>query len=307
MPESVYEAPGGSLLVSGDGAVHALAARLFARIPAGAPAPGARIEIATVEGVEPIPAPPGVERLLEWEVEGDRVSLAAGAHAALAVDRSLSVAQGRVTRALLAAEPALCARLLLETPAAQFATSTHQVLHAGAVAGRAGAVVLRGAEGAGKSTLVAALHRAGLRVLADESLLVDRADPDLLFPAVRDLTLRRDSALLLGLEGIARPAFSGGEEKLRLDLFAGSSPADRSARRVATVLLGPRDPGPARLVPLDPEAFLALFPAGTIPQETAWGGDPARVAAAWASRGTFRLDGALDLAEAVRLVTSLTR
>ena len=76
---------------------------------------------------------------------------------------------------------------------------------------------------------------------------------------------------------------------------------------MATVLLGPRDPGPARLVPLDPEDFLALFPAGTIPQETAWGGAPARVAAAWAGRGTFRLDGALDLAEAVRLVTSLTR
>ena len=211
MPESIYEAPGGSLLVSGDEAVHALAERLFARIPAGAPRPKARVEIATVEGVEPIPAPPGVERRLEWGVEGDRVSLAAGAHAALAVDRSLSSARGRVTEALLAAEPALCARLLLETPAAQFATPTHQVLHAGAVAGRSGAVVLRGAEGAGKSTLVAALHRWGLRVLADESLLVDRADPDLLFPAVRDLTLRRDSAVLLDLEGVARPAFSGGE------------------------------------------------------------------------------------------------
>jgi hypothetical protein len=199
--------------------------------------------------------------------------------------------------------PSLLSRYLLEAPAAVLlGRRAWQVLHAGAVVGPGGAVVIRGGEGAGKSTLVAAAFRDGLGVLADESLLVARQDPDDLAAAVRDLTLLPDAARLLGLEGITCPAFSGGEEKRRVDLFSVSRPANRRAHRVATVLLGPRSPGPARLVPLAPDAFREEFRRGEIPQERI-AGDPDAVARAWKSG--FRLDGAADLCAATQILRSL--
>ncbi|HSB63491.1 MAG TPA: hypothetical protein VLJ18_04960 [Thermoanaerobaculia bacterium] len=196
------------------------------------------------------------------------------------------------------------ARTLLEAPAAALlARRGWRALHAGAVKGPTGAVVVRGGAGAGKSTLVAAAHAAGLEVLGDESLLVSRADPDELASSVRELTLRKDSATLLGLLSRSSPAFSGGEEKCRIDLFASSSPETRAARRISTVLLGPRDPGPARLVPLSPSEFLEEFARGEIPQEHVHGGFGA-VARAWAYAGGARLDGASDLQGAVALLKS---
>jgi hypothetical protein len=163
--------------------------------------------------------------------------------------------------------------------------------------------VVRGPSGAGKSTLVAAAHRAGLGVLGDESLFVSRANPDALSASVRDLALRPDSAQLLGILGETEPAFTGREEKRRVDLFNGSAPRDRSAHRRATVLLGPRDPGPARLAPLSGDAFLEAFRAGGIPQERS-PGDPELVARAWSPDG-WRLSGATDLDGAVRFLKSL--
>lgn len=179
-----------------------------------------------------------------------------------------------------------------------------QVLHAGAVVGPRGAAVLRGPSGSGKSTLVAAAHAAGLGVLGDESLLVSREDAGLLAATVRELTVREDSARLLGILGETAPAFSGREEKRRVDLFSGSSPADRSARRAATVLLGAREPGPARLVPLARADFLAAFRAGEIPQERA-PGDPDAVARVWAPGENRLLLGASDLAGAVAALRGL--
>jgi len=58
-------------------------------------------------------------------------------------------------------------------------------------------------------------------------------------------------------------------------------------------------------VPLDPESFIAEFAKGEIPQERL-GGDPDMVARAWTSREAYRLDGASDLAGAVRLLTLFT-
>ena len=89
---------------------------------------------------------------------------------------------------------------------------------------------------------------------------------------MRDLALREDSARLLGIFSATEPAFTGREVKCRVDLFNGSAPQDRSARRAAAVLLGPRDPGPARLVPLSGDAFFSAFRLGEIPQERP--GDP---------------------------------
>ena len=174
-----------------------------------------------------------------------------------------------------------------------------QVLHAGAVVGPRGAVVVRGPSGAGKSTLVAAAHRAGLGVLGDESLFVSRDDPDSLSASVRDLALREDSARLLGIFDATEPAFTGREKKRRIDLFGGSAPPNRRASRAATVLLGPRKPGPARLAPLKGVAFLDAFRSGAIPQERP--GDPDAIANAWAAEG-WLLSGASDLDGAVRLL-----
>jgi hypothetical protein len=197
------------------------------------------------------------------------------------------------------------ARTLLEAPAAVLlARRGWRALHAGAVAGPKGAVVVRGGGGAGKSTLVAAAHLAGLEVLGDESLLVSRVDPDDLASSVRELTLLEDSAALLGLLSRTAAAFSGGEEKRRLDLFPSSRPEARVARRVSTVLLGPREPGPARLVRLSPPGFLEEFARGAIPQEEVDGGADA-IARAWAEAGGLRLDGASDLRGAVALLKIL--
>jgi hypothetical protein len=135
-------------------------------------------------------------------------------------------------------------------------------------------------------------------------VLVARDDADALASSVRELTVREDSARLLGLLGRTAPAFTGGEEKRRVDLFADSRPESRAARRLATLLLGPRTPGPARLVPLSPRAFLEEFAKGEIPQEHVTDGASA-VAYAWAEAGGSRLDGTSDLAGAVALLKSL--
>lgn len=195
------------------------------------------------------------------------------------------------------------ARTLLEAPAAVLlGRRGWQVLHAGAVVGPRGAAVVRGPSGAGKSTLVAAAHRAGLGVLGDESVFASRREPDALAASVRDLALREDSARLLDIFDATHPAFTGREVKRRVDLFNGSAPRDRLARRAAAVLLGPREPGPARLAPLEGVAFLDAFRAGGIPQERP--GDPDAVARAWAGNG-WLLSGASDLDGAVRLLKSL--
>jgi hypothetical protein len=73
---------------------------------------------------------------------------------------------------------------------------------------------------------------------------------------------------------------------------------------VATVLLGPRAPGPARLVPLPSPRFLEEFARGGIPQEDVDGGAGV-VAREWAHAGGMRLDGASDLQGAVALLKRL--
>jgi hypothetical protein len=141
-------------------------------------------------------------------------------------------------------------------------------------------------------------------VLADESLLVAREDFGQLAASVRDLTLLPDAERLLGLAAVAENAFTGGEAKRRIDLFRDSTPEKRVARRAATLLLGPRFPGPARLVPLGREEFRTAFREGEIPQERL-GGNPDAVAEAWAEEGSWRLDGAGDLAGAVSILRRL--
>lgn len=287
-------------LETDDANVVALAERLWDRASGGGPR-GIRVHVRVVSG--PAPAP-HAERGIAWVHGVDVFSLSMGALLRVRIALDDATVEAEASEALLHEAPALASRYLLEAPVAPlFTRRGFTVLHAGAVVGAHGAVVVRGGPGAGKSTLVAAAWKAGLGVLADESLFVAREDADDLAAAVRDLTLRPDAVRLLALEHETAPAFSGGEEKRRVDLFTGARSAARRARRVATLLLGPRSPGPARLVVLEPEAFAEEFRRGEIPQERL--GVPDAVARSWAAARSWRLDGAEDLAGAVAILRSL--
>jgi len=77
-------------------------------------------------------------------------------------------------------------------------------LHAAAVAGIHGAVLIAGDSGAGKSTLIAALLNRGWRLLADDLTAVDVDDNDipLVFPAFPELTLWPDAMEKLEIENV---------------------------------------------------------------------------------------------------------
>jgi hypothetical protein len=294
-------------LLTNDSRVVAMADRVWDRAPRGT---GTEVLSAPVEftvevtaGRADIPlCDTGEER---WTVGPDEAELSMGDGLEARIECATGRVRARVAGGLLAAQPALVARLVLEAPAgATLARRSYGVVHAGAVVGPGGAVVVRGAPGAGKSTLVAAAYLAGFGVLADEAILVARSDPDQLLAAVRDVTLLPDSQRLLGLEGSVVRSGAGERAKGRLDLFAKSTPDVRRARRVASILLGPRT-GPARLEPLTPEEFLAEFARGAIAQER-WSGTPAHIAAHWSQEGAYRLSGASDLPGALALLRRLT-
>ena len=293
------------VLETNDARVAALAARLWAGgTDTGGPAIRIRVEVGADgkpgRGIEDLP-----ERLLYWEHTPAEFRCGIPGLFSARIALADATIQATAVPELLDGAPGLAARCLLEAPVAVLlARRGWRAIHAGAVSGPKGAVVVRGASGAGKSTLVAAAHAAGLAVLGDESLLVARGDSDALAASVRELTLRADSAALLGILASTARAFSGGEEKRRVDLFEGSSAATREARRITTLLLGPRAPGPARLVPLTPAQFLLEFEKGEIPQEHVDGG-AGTIARAWAEAGGSRLDGASDLAGAMALLRGL--
>ena len=303
MPLSVtrgYTPPRDGILLTADGHLQDLAARLWAE---GDPGP-APIAIA-LEVFQGPPLSRDAERGLVWSLGETEFRVALPGHLDLAIHLGSARVRGSVSSTLLDDAPALAARTALEAPTAVLlGRRGWQVLHAGAVTGPRGAAVLRGGPGAGKSTLVGAAFARGLGVLADESVFVARDDPRDLSAAVRDLTFRPDSSALTGLATRTSFAFSGNEEKRRVDLFAASAPALRRATLAAPILLGDRERTPASLVRLSGEEFLAAFPEGEIPQERT-AGDPDGVARAWARIGGFRLDGARDLAGALRLLESL--
>lgn len=304
MAAAPFSVPGDTIrLEANDGRLFGLAERLWERM-GSEPSNGEPIElhVAVRPGGPPGPVP---ERQLAWELgESEYVASIPGL-LAMTIDLAGARVRAEVSVGLLEGAPSFAARTLLEAPVAVLLCRRgFTVLHAGAVAGPGGAVVLRGAGGAGKSTLVAAAWRAGIGVLADESVLVSRTDADLLVASVRELTLLPDAESLLGLGGASEEAFTGGETKRRIDLFPGSSPKQRVARRAATLLLGKRSPGPARLVPLGPEEFRREFREGEIPQERL-SGDPDAVAESWARSRSWRLDGAVDLGSAVEILGRL--
>lgn len=302
--ESLFRPPGLRVLLTAGEELVLLAGRLWDPLdPSPSAGDGALFELSLGLRPGPVAAPPAfaLEAAQRWTLSAERIDLEIPGFLGLTIDLPGRRATGWAADSLLRAEPSLVARLLLETPVGVLASrTTHAVLHAGAVCGPRGAVVLRGASGAGKSTLVGAAFQAGLSVLGDESVLALRADPDELAASVRELTLTPESARLLGIEG--ERSFSGGEEKRRIDLFASGSSSDRTARRAASILLGPRSPGPARLIALGREEFVGGFSAGAVSEET---GDPFLLADVWGRSAAFRLLGAEDLKGALELLRSL--
>ena len=310
-PETSYVVPRDVIrLRTNDPRIVALADRIWDRAPAGTPV--ARRVPAPLELVIEV-FPDGDDRGLpqrldeRWSVGKDAAELSVGeGHLHALIDGARGQFAGRVADGLVAEQPSLVARLLLETPtAALLGRRGYGALHAGAVVGPIGAVVIRGSAGAGKSTLVAAAHRSGLNTLGDESVLAARNAPDELLCAVREVTLLPAARYLLDLDDSLTLPAGGTEGKRRLDLFPSSTPALRRARRVATVLLGSRNGGPARLEPLTSEVFLREFRRGEIPQEQQWSGTPEHIAEHWSRHGAFRLSGTADLVGAVALLAEL--
>ena len=111
-------------------------------------------------------------------------------------------------------------------------------VHAGVIAGPAGAIALPAISGAGKSTLIAACLRAGLRYLSDEALVVDW-DTGEVRPYPKWLSLSPWSANHVGLE-------AGDDEKAYPAILLGEL---AGPTRLADVVLPVRRPGPATLQP----------------------------------------------------------
>ncbi len=285
-----------------DARVFALADRLWERAPVS---PAAAPPIVIRVGVRPGRGPqPSAERDIVWTHADEAYTIALSDILDVRIRFREAAIDAFATEGFLTETPALAARTLLEAPAAVLLSRrAFNVLHAAAVVGRRGALVIRGASGAGKSTLTAAAWKAGFDILADESLLVAREDHDELAACVRDLTLVPDAIQLLSIDD-AEAAFSGGEEKQRIDLFRCSSPASRRARRRATLLLGERAPGPARLSALSDAEFRDVFRRGSIPEERICG-NPDLICESWSQRDSFRLDGAIDLPGAIGILKLL--
>ena len=116
-------------------------------------------------------------------------------------------------------------------------------MHAGVVSGRAGLVVVPGHSGLGKTTLVAALVRAGFGYVSDEMLAIDRSTGRAVaFP--RAFGLAGDVWPVLGLPG--DPPAPGEERYLPPDRFGR---VDTAGGAVTDIVLVERMAGRAAVVP----------------------------------------------------------
>lgn len=113
-------------------------------------------------------------------------------------------------------------------------------VHAAVVRGATGYVVFPGVSGLGKTTLSAALTRAGFGYVSDEVLAVDRSNGTA-FPFARPLALDAGSWRVLGLDDSLAPGM--GEERLVGAATFGSVHAENGM--VSDVVLAHRMPGRA--------------------------------------------------------------
>jgi len=135
-------------------------------------------------------------------------------------------------------------------------TPDRVLLHAGAVERHGTAIVIAGESGRGKSTLVAALVRAGFGYLTDELVVIDpatrRVEP---YPKAIDLS--PGSLTLLGLDTTA-DAVLWGKGRIAPEQFGSTSAGGRLG--LIVLLDAPGSAGP----PLPPTAGPPLEPRGDV-------------------------------------------
>jgi hypothetical protein len=167
-------------------------------------------------------------------------------------------------------------------------------VHAAGVCIGETAVVLAGSSGSGKSTLAHAALRAGLGVLSDDTVFVER-EPELrVWGYPRSIHLLQDSAAAAGVDG--EPRLRGGRWKIAVP----SSPAPTSATRAVLCLL---DRGDAvSLRPIPPEEAVAALVGALDPGFDHFGAETPDVARALAAGGAWRLTLSAEPEEAVAAI-----
>ncbi len=112
------------------------------------------------------------------------------------------------------------------------------VVHASAVAHGRGAILLAGVAGTGKSTLAALMARQGMRVLADDGVILDGSAPNIrVVPSYPGLRLYRDSAAAAGLDVTGSSDVADYTRKLRVLVRPRPEPA--ASALAAIYLLSP--------------------------------------------------------------------
>jgi hypothetical protein len=157
--------------------------------------------------------------------------------------------RARVTSTLeLAGHPSLAEALTAITMAV-VTESPLLCVHAAVVSGRDGLIAFPGMSGLGKSTLAAALTRAGYGYVSDEALAIDRLS-EMVTPFPRPLALTAHAWPLMELTGPPPP--DGAEELV--------DPAQLGrlgdGGRLAHIVLASRRPGAATLEPAGPAAVV---------------------------------------------------
>ena len=146
------------------------------------------------------------------------------------------------------------ADVLVETTRLAIEHSPLLCMHAGVVSGPDGIVSVPGRSGLGKTTLVAALVRAGFGYVSDEALAIDRSTGDVTaFP--RPLSLNSDVWPMFGAHLGEAPA--AGTERLVAPACLGT--VNATGGRVSDIVLATRPDAPAlRPVPRG-DAVVALL------------------------------------------------
>ncbi|MDQ6716131.1 MAG: hypothetical protein M3Z83_08480 [Actinomycetota bacterium] len=137
------------------------------------------------------------------------------------------------------------ATILTAVDRAALAATRCLTIHAAALEGAAGAAVVPGPSGMGKSTLAGAAMQSGLRLLSDEAACLDPDDLGVR-PHARPLGLSPTSRALLGVDG--PPTESAQEWAVAPGLLGRCAPPSGSSP-VALVVLAERVGGPAHWAP----------------------------------------------------------
>jgi hypothetical protein len=139
-----------------------------------------------------------------------------------------------------------------------------QLTHAAAVAGPAGAALLVGGAGAGKSTTSLTCMRAGMQFLGDDYCLVGAGAPPVVHPVYTTAKLRPDALERLPeLRGTVRNADRLDREKAILDL-AGSHDCFLGTSAPLRAVVVPRLTGRVRVEPAPPGTVLRAMAPSTV-------------------------------------------